>query len=186
MPDTSFLENTFGRFVLKSCISLGEEGMSRDNNYVRKKSKKTKFVIFTWFEGDINKKRCQKFLYDLPICRSRISQESKRPGFQALLSRLLAVWAQALSQVRFCRMQMSGWDSLCRRFIVPVQKGGGGKSWQRELSAAIGPWYLWMERGRKEKWVGRSSDCSVALRKAGFLLPPLSVSPLVFSERKLL
>lgn len=41
-------------------------------------------------------------------------------------------------------------------------------------------------KGRKEEWVGRSSDCSVALRKAGFLLPPLSVSPLVFSERKLL
>lgn len=39
MPDRSFLENTFGLFML-NCISLGEEGMSRNINYVRKKVEK--------------------------------------------------------------------------------------------------------------------------------------------------
>ena len=42
---TSSLENTLGRFVLTSCITLGEEGKSRDINCVRKK-RKARLVIF--------------------------------------------------------------------------------------------------------------------------------------------
>ena len=50
-------------------------------------------------------------------------------------------------------------------------EGAGGRSWQGKALAEIGACHLREERGGKG-WVGRVSDCSVALRKSGFL-PPL-------------
>ena len=109
---TSSLENTLGRFVLTSCISLGEEGMSRDINCVRKK-RKARLVIFIWFEGDINK-TVPRILWGL-IYWGRIAQKSKRPDFPILafhpLARPLAGCVTSGHRpVQVLGMQMSRWD----------------------------------------------------------------------------